>query len=317
MIILRGVSKAYGQDKEISDISLTAKEDGVTVLLGPAGSGKSTVCEILCGVIAPDSGSVLIDGCDLEKDPIEAKRHIGYMPQDPAVFRDMTPRGQLKFIGQAHEMSARALNERVEQVIRQTKIAEVADRPIRLLPEAYLQRIGIAQAIMGQVENIVIDAPTKPLDAKQTYELRSILKEIIPGHTVLLATDNLTEAALLGDSVYLMDNGRIVGKADMKQLAELRADSEKTIVSIAADAAQVEKALSGCDLKHEIIAEQDGLVRVQIETGLGIEGRKQASAYFAKEGLAIVEMRPAERCIEQILMQLENEPFASEGAEAE
>lgn len=315
MIMLRGVSMAHGNDKVLKEISLTAQDGKVTVLLGPSGSGKSAVCDILCGVCAPDSGSVLIDGCDLEKDPIEAKRKIGYMPQDPAVFRDMTIRGQLKFIGQAREMSARSLNEQVEKIIKQAKLSEVANTPIRLLSEANLQRVGIAQALMGDVPNLVIDAPTKPLDAKQAFELREIIKEACAGRTVLLSTSNLTEAAAVGEDVYLMDGGAIVGHSKLSKLVDLEIDSEETIVKIAAEEDEVKQALSGLDAK--ITGELDGIVSAQVKTGAGIEGKKLLSAALAKAGLPIVDMRPAKRDLAQIILKLENEPNVSEGAEAE
>lgn len=315
MITLRGVSKVYDKEKALHEISLTAQEGCVTVLLGVEDSGKSVLCDIICGVCEPDSGSVVIDGCEMEKDPIEAKRHIGYMPQDPSVFRDMTPRGQLKFIGQAHEMSARALNERVEKVLKQTQLTEAANKPIRLLPEAYLQRIGLAQAIMGNVNNIVLDAPSKPLDAKQVVELRSILKEVLPGRTVILSTANLTEAAAFGGMVYLMDGGRIIGKCDVKELAGLQADGDKTVVKIAGEAEAVKKALGS--MKTSEVSEEDGLTVACVETGAGIEGKKQLFAALSAAGLAVVDMRPAKRDLSDIFLKLENEPFAAEGAEAE
>lgn len=316
MIMLRGVSKAMDQNKALRDISITAHEGAVTVLLGPEGSGKSALCDILCGVTAADTGSVLIDGRDMEKDSIDAKRHIGYMPENPAVFRDTTPRSQLRFIGQTREMSARALSEQVEKIIKLTKLSDVANTPIKNLPDAYLQRMGIAQAIMADVHNIVLDAPTKVLDAKEVHELRAILREIVPGRTVLLATDNLTEADELGESVYVLHEGRIVGHCNQNQLAWLCADGECTVVQVAADQQLVAQAIASSGLKTEgDIAETDGVTRVTVRTGEGLEGRKQLSFAIAKAGLPIVDMRAASKSLEEVVLRLENEPFAKRGEE--
>ncbi|MDO4740753.1 MAG: ABC transporter ATP-binding protein [Eubacteriales bacterium] len=317
MIILRSVCSAYGQGKALEQIDLTAKDGEVTILLGPSGAGKSALCDVICGIAAAQSGSVAIDGYDVEKDEIEAKRHIGYVPQDPAVFRDMTIRGQMKFIGQTRELSARSLGEQVEKIIAQTKLADVANLPIRQLPEAYLQRAAVALALMGEVNNIVLDAPTKPLDAKQRLELRAVIREACAGKAVLIATDNITEAEALGDIVYVIEKGRVVGRVRADRLAELEADSGATGVLIACGAQQAQEALKGCGLQFTVGEERDGLTSVQIQTGFGPEGRKNASLAIAKAGLAIVDMRPVKRDLAQLIGALENEPFAAEGAEAQ
>ncbi len=316
MMILRGVSKAIGQEKALRDVNISAQEGAVTALLAPSGAGKSAVCDILCGISAPDSGSVLIDGIDMEKDPVEAKRHIGYMPENPAVFRDTTPRSQLRFIGQTREMSARALSEQVEKVIKLTKLTDVANMPIKNLPDAYLQRVGIAQAIMADVKNIVLDAPTKALDAKQICELRAILREVVKGRSILLATDNLTEAEDLGDVAYVLSEGAIIGRTEISKLAWLSADSETTVVRIAAEkslAAQAIKA-SGLDIEGEM-TEIDGVSEANVRTGSGLEGKKQLSFAVAKAGLPIVGMQPAKLGIDEVILKLAHEPFAkvSEG----
>lgn len=317
MIMLRSVCAKCGNDMDVKNVSLTAREGKVTVLLGPSGSGKSAICDIICGVTTAMSGNVLIDGCDIEKDPIEAKRRIGYMPQDPAVFRDMTIRGQLRFIGQAREVSARALGEQVEKIIKQTKLEEVANTPIRLLPEAYLQRVGIAQALMGDIPNIVLDAPSKPLDAKQTLELRAIIKEACAGRTMLVASDNLTEAAALGDDVYVLYKGAIAGHTTMDRLIEMEADFGETLVEIASEKEKAVSSIKETGMPAEVVDERDGIVTIKVETGTGIEGKKAVSVALAKAGLPVVGMRPARTDIGKIILQLANEPFAAEGAEAE
>lgn len=316
MIMLRSVCTEYCKENALKEVSLTADNGKVTVLLGNAGSGKSAVCDIVCGLISATSGSVTVDGCDVEKDPIEAKRRIAYMPQDPAVFRDMTVRGQLKFIGQAREMSARALSEQIEKVIKKTGLADVANMSIRQLPEAYLQRVGIAQALMGDVDNIVIDAPTKPLDAKQRLEIREIIKNVCGDKTVLLATDNLTEAAALGGRVYVIDNGTIIGCVESADIADLSESATDTVVRIAAEPAKAEAAVKASGLAYTALEERDGAAYFQVTTGIGLAGKIALSAAVAKEGLAIVDMRPAKCDLSKLVLRMENEPFVSEGADA-
>lgn len=314
MMMLRGVSRLAGKQNSICDVNITANDGEVTVLLGLENSGRSAICDILCGVAAAQSGSVLIDGYDMEKDPIEAKRHIGYMPQDPALFRDMTVRSQLRFIGQTREMSARALSEQVEKVIKKTRLSDAAIMPIQTLPVSYLQRAMIAQAIMAEVGNIVLDSPTQSLDAKQVYELRAILRDVTPGRAVVLATDNLSEAQALGDVIYVLSEGHVVGRCKTQDLAWLNADDEYTLVQVAAEHTLVQQALSQMQIEGGI-DETDGVSSVCVHTGDGLEGRKQLSFLLAKAGLPIVAMRPREKSLEQIITQFENEPFAQNGEE--
>lgn len=316
MIILHGVSKTGKQEKVLNDISLTVPDGKVTVLLGPSGAGKSTICDVACGLMIPDSGKVTIDEYDMVLNPIEAKRHIGYMQQNPAMFRDMTPRTQLKFIGQTRDMNSRTLSESVESILKQTRLKDVADMPIKFLSEAYLQRLSIAQAIMGNVTNIVLDAPSKPLDAKQTLELRAILKEIIRGHAVLLATSNLTEAMALGQTVYVLNHGKIVGRTDMEKLALLEADEGETIIQVAADVDAAQAAAKKAGFAPTDCSQIDGIARINVRTE-NIEGKKRLFQAFSDARLPIVDMRPASADIEKIISKLQSDSFPAEGAEME
>ncbi len=325
MIQLQNVELSQGGRRLLADVSLTAAPGQVTVVLGPEGSGKTALADVICGVTMPDSGSVLLDGADIVKDPMAARRRVGYMPHDTAVYRDMTPSGQLRFVGQVLELSARTLADRVEKVLRRVGLGEVANTPIRALPRALLQRVTLAQALVSGTGNVVLVDPTEGLDAKQVFELRAILAQLAAESAengekpaVLLLTDNLTEACQLGEKVYVLEEGRVVGCAAPKDLAWLEIDDEKTLLRAKGGADSVRSCAEKAGASvSECVEEEPGIVRCVAETGKGTEGRKALFTAFAAANLPIVEMRPARRTMEEAVQLLKSETWAtpSEGAE--
>ena len=241
------------------------------------------------------------------------------------MYRDMTPRGQLRFVGQLLEITNRALEDRVEKALRRTGLTNTANRPIRSMPRAVMQRVTLAQALMTGAGNIVLDDPTDGLDAKQIFELRSILKDICdqPGENgekpaVLLLTDNLTEACQLGGFVYVLEGGRIVGSGDTDQIAWIELDDEKTVLRVLGGADDVRACAEKAGVPVEdCIEDEPGLTRCVAQTGKGLEGRKALFAAFAAANLPVVDMRPAKRSMEEFVMLLKSETASAAAAEGE
>lgn len=313
MIRLQNITFLAAGSPSVTDVSLTAAPGEVTVLLGPANSGKSLLCDISCGVTSPQEGKVYIDDIDMEADPIAAKKCIGYMPESVSLFRDATPRTHMRFVGQTREFTSRELSEHVEKVLKQMKLLEVATVPIRNLPHIYLQRVALAQAIMADTRNIVLDAPTRGLDARQVAEFRLLLAEAARGRSVLLSTDNVTEAEQLGATVYILHEGRVLSRCSVGELSYQQADTEVTAVTVAGDQVALEQALAAANLPlHAPVTQRDALSTALVKTGLAIEGRTNLSLTLHKAGLPIVEMRPVRKSLDDLLLKLSSDSYTQE-----
>ena len=288
----------------LHDVSITVPQGVKTVLLGGANSGKSAVCDIACGVTVPDSGEVWIDSESMITDAYEAKRLVGYVPQDPAMFRDMTVRSQLKFIGQVREMGAHAIAERVDALVKQTGLDDVANIAIRSLPAVYLPRVALAIALMQDGGNLVLDCPTANMDTKQVFEFRRILKDACGDLSVLIATDNLNEALFLGDEVYVLEDGRVTGCGTMAHLNDLMLDNDRVRVAVAGEASALEDALKTIGMEYTGCAARDGIARAEVTAGQGWAGCAKLSAALLNAGLPVVELTKLPRSLEEVAAKL-------------
>ncbi len=321
MLELRGVSKTTDLKKPVTDINITAEDGSITVLLGAEGSGKTLICDIACGITSADAGSVLVDGQVLGTGAAQHKKNISYMPQDPSVFRDMTSASLLRFVGQTMEMSTRVLNEKVESVLKQTGLKEAANVQARKLPDHYLQRLALAQAIMGDTSTIVLDCPGRTGDAKQVHEFRSLLRDAVRGKAVLLATDNVTEACSFGDKVYLLDEGTIVGNTDMARLADLEARGKWTLIRAIGDVKKLEGAARAAGYETRNASDGDDTASISIKTGNTRTDRAKAVSAVVNAGVEIVEVRSEPETISEIIAKMKSslvlrEEAGEEGVEA-
>ncbi|MBO4367157.1 MAG: ABC transporter ATP-binding protein [Clostridia bacterium] len=306
MLELKGVCKTTDLKKPLTDINLTAEDGLITVLLGAEGSGKTLICDIAAGVTSADAGTVLLDGQATGEGSAQYKKNISYMPEDPSVFRDMTSASLLRFVGQTMELSTRLLNEKVESVLKQTGLKEAANVQARRLPEHYLQRLSLAQAIMGEASTIVLDCPGRTGDAKQVQEFRSLLRDAVRGKAVLYATDNVTEARLFGDKVYVLDEGTIVGSTDMAALADLEARGEWTLVSAMGDEKPLEEAARAAGYETRNASRADDTASISIKTGNGRENRAKAVKALVEAGVRLLEVRSEPDSLKEIIEKMKS-----------
>lgn len=220
MIELRNVSKRYGAVEAVSGVSFRAPEGRIVGLLGQNGAGKTTTLNMLTGYLPPTSGQVLVDGMDMLAQPRECKRRIGYLPEKPPLYDEMTVADYLRFVCELKEVRRRAIPPHVDEVIGICGLGEVRQRLIGHLSKGYRQRVGVAQALCGDPPVIVLDEPTVGLDPRQVVEIRGLMRELGKSHTVIFSSHMLPEIQQLCQRVVILHQGRLVREADMADLTD-------------------------------------------------------------------------------------------------
>ena len=221
MIEVKNLTKRYGNFAAVQDVSFAMEKGRVYGFLGPNGAGKSTTMNIITGCLAATSGSVTIDGLDIYEDAVEAKKKIGYLPELPPLYTDMTPDEYLLFVGRAKGLRGDALYKEVERVENRTGLTGMRGRLIKNLSKGYRQRVGIAQAILGDPEIIILDEPTVGLDPLQIIEIRELVRELGEDHTVILSSHILSEISAVCDYVIIIAHGKIVASDTIENLTTL------------------------------------------------------------------------------------------------
>lgn len=218
MIEVKNIIKTYGQANVVDDISFKVEKGEIVGFLGPNGAGKTTTMNMITGYINPTSGTVIVDGLDIGKDKNKVKGKIGYMPEILPLYLDMTVNEYLKFVCELKKLNKKIIKESISVVCDEVGLTEVRKMLIRNLSRGYKQRVGIAQAILGNPEVIILDEPTVGLDPNQIQEIRNLIKSLAKDHTVILSTHILSEVKKLCDKVVIINKGKIVGAETIDKL---------------------------------------------------------------------------------------------------
>ena len=242
MIEVSHLTKRYGNHLALSDLSFTIPNGQIYGLLGPNGAGKSTTMNILTGCLAATSGEVRIDGVDIFEDPMAAKRHLGYLPEQPPVYMDRTPWEYLRFVARAK--GVKNLAQEVDRVMDLTQIADVRDRLIRNLSKGYRQRVGIAQAILGDPDIIILDEPTVGLDPRQITEIRELIQKLGENKTVILSSHILGEVQAVCQRLLILSKGKLVACDTPANLEKQMSSASALEIDVCASREQAEKLLS-------------------------------------------------------------------------
>lgn len=228
MIEVRNLVKEYDAHLALDHLSFDVEDNQIFGFLGPNGAGKSTTMNILTGYLAPTSGTVTINGYDIIKNPIEAKKCIGYLPELPPVYMDMTPQEYLTFVGEIKGLKKQMLKQEVTHVMEKTGIGDVRNQLIKTLSKGYRQRVGMAQAIMGDSKIIIMDEPTVGLDPIQIIEFREMLKELGKDHTIIISSHILAEISEICSKIMIIVKGKLVA-IDTPQNLAAKLDSSKSL----------------------------------------------------------------------------------------
>lgn len=318
MIEVSHLTKRYGGHTAVSNLSFTIEKGQIYGFLGPNGAGKSTTMNIMTGCLAASEGEVRIDGHDIFEEPQQAKRLIGYLPEQPPLYLDRTPREYLTFVGRAKGIKDKALPEQIGRVMEVTQITDVADRLIKHLSKGYRQRVGIAQALLGDPEVVILDEPTVGLDPKQIIEIRSLIQSLGQKHTVILSSHILSEVQAVCQTILIISKGHLVACDTPENLERLFSGSAAVDLTVEAGEAQTREILAPLDHIRSVDVRPEGADRCQVtlETD-GDEGVCRAVFFaFSRAGRAILRMTDAKASLEDIFIELTSGEAADAPAEA-
>ena len=306
MIEVQHLSKHYGDKKAVDDISFRAEDGEILGFLGPNGAGKSTTMNILTGYISSTSGKALIDGTDILEDPIKAKSKIGYLPELPPLYMDMTVKEYLNFIYDLKKCKL-PRNTHLKDICSLVKIDHVYKRLIKNLSKGYRQRVGLAQALVGNPNVLILDEPTVGLDPKQIIEIRTLIKKLGKNHTVILSSHILSEVQAVCDKIVVINEGKIVADDTEDNLSKKLSADHRLTVRIEGDQKKVLKLLEKTDriVKTDIGAKHgEDVWEYRVEAKEGSDIRKELFTACAENGFYILEMKSSELTLEDIFLRL-------------
>ena len=306
LIEVKGLTKVYGNKTAVDNVSFKIRNGRIYGLLGSNGAGKSTTMNIITGCLSPTEGTVLINGYDVCKQPIEAKRQIGYLPEQPPLFTDMTPLEYLTFVAEAKGVSADLVDRQVKEAMTLTDLSSVQDRLIRNLSKGYRQRVGIAQAFLGSPDIVILDEPTVGLDPKQLAEIRALIRKLGSKMTVVISSHILSEIAELCDHVIILSEGRVVADSPMEDLsAQLNAETE-LLLTVKGDREGVLKVLETVEGvgRVKVLSSDKKTVKLKVITLGEADIRDDIFFAMAERRYAVISMERGEHSLEEIFLSL-------------
>ena len=321
MIEIQHLAKCYGEHPAVSDLSFTVDSGQIYGFLGPNGAGKSTTMNIMTGCLSATEGTVRIDGYDIFEQPREAKRRIGYLPELPPLYMNETPTEYLRFVGEAKGLRGPELEGQIAAVIRQTKIEDVSHRRISALSKGYRQRVGIAQALLGNPEVVILDEPTVGLDPIQIIEIRDLIKDLGRTHTVIFSSHILSEVQAICDQIIMIDKGKLIAFDTPENLEKQMLSPNEITLTSDSPAEELQELLGGIDRITGVHLEKigGGLARVQVKTNCPdiYEASRMIFLAFAQRGAVLLEMSLKKANLEDIFLELAEGDAAASGPPAE
>jgi len=307
MIEVSNLTKKYGDHIAVDHLSFRVEKGQIYGFLGPNGAGKSTTMNIITGYLAATEGTVTIDGKDVQKDPEEAKRSIGYLPELPPLYVDMTVREYLEFVAELKKVPKKERKQQIDEVMEMTQITDMQQRLIRNLSKGYRQRVGLAQAILGYPEVIILDEPTVGLDPKQIIEIRDLIRKLGENHTVILSSHILSEVSAVCDHIMIIAHGKLVASDSPENLQKLMSGSMELNLEVKGSAAAVKSALqeiSQIDRIEENTEASKNVAKLKVISKENADIREQVFYALADAKLPILEMTHAEKSLEDIFLEL-------------
>ena len=243
MIEVKNLVKRYGNHAAVNDLSFTVETGKVVGFLGPNGAGKSTTMNMITGYIAPTEGEVLIDGIDIMDEPELAKKNIGYLPEIPPLYPDLKVREYLSFVAELKKVSKKDRDIEVHKIMSKTKTLDVSERLIKHLSKGYKQRVGLAGAMMGNPDILILDEPTVGLDPSQIIEMRELIRELSKNHTVLLSSHIMQEISAVCDEIIIINEGKMITKDTPENITKKMVDTNGVHVVVKGDKTKLKEAL--------------------------------------------------------------------------
>lgn len=318
MIVVNDIVKTYGDHKAVDHLSFTLEKGKIYGFLGPNGAGKSTTMNIMTGYIAATSGSVSIEGFDILKEAESAKKHIGYLPEIPPVYNDMTIGEYLEFAAELKRIPKKERRDQIAKVLTMTKLGDYRGRLIKNLSKGYKQRAGLAQALIGFPEVIILDEPTVGLDPMQIIEIRELIRSLRDDHIVILSSHILSEVNETCDEVMIISHGKMVERGTPAELEAKFSTGAKIKLSVLGTEGQVRGALSGIDNVKSITIldekDSDGAVVAEVDVSGDEDVRVMISKAFANLGLPVLSMTKETKTLEDVFLEVTTVTPASDKA---
>lgn len=310
MIEVKNLSKSYGNKLAVNDISFSVGEGEILGFLGPNGAGKSTTMNILTGYLSSSGGEAVINGADILEDPAAAKRSIGYLPELPPLYLDMTVTEYLNFV---YDLKKCKLPRRshLAEICSLVKITDVSKRVIRNLSKGYRQRVGLAQALVGNPKVLILDEPTVGLDPKQIIEIRTLIKRLGKNHTVILSSHILSEVQAVCDRIVVIDKGKLVANDTTENLSHSLSADHKLLVQIEGPVKEVQQLLKAVPDMVEVHLNRtfDGVSEFELNAKDGADVRREVFKRMAARSYPILLMRSSELTLEEIFLKLTTGDF--------
>ncbi|CCY18140.1 aBC transporter ATP-binding protein [Eubacterium sp. CAG:786] len=311
MIEVKNLSKSYGSKLAVDGISFTAGESEILGFLGPNGAGKSTTMNMLTGYLSSSGGQALINGVDILEDPVRAKRDIGYLPELPPLYLDMTVMEYLNFVYDLKKCKL-PRKSHLNEICSLVKITDVSRRVIRNLSKGYKQRVGLAQALVGNPKVLILDEPTVGLDPKQIIEIRTLIKKLGRNHTVILSSHILSEVQAVCDKIVVIDKGKLVANDTTEHLSHNLSADHKLTVQIEGPTKEVKALLEQIPEMQEVHLNRTidkTIGEYELNAIEGCDIRREVFKRMAARNYPILLMRSSELTLEEIFLKLTTGDF--------
>ncbi len=307
MIQVENLVKRYGSHAAVDDLSFTVEQGKIYGFLGPNGAGKTTTMNVMTGYIAADGGTVVIDGHDILKEPLQAKACMGYLPEVPPLYPDMTVREFLLFAAELKKVARAGRKKHVAELMETLSLTQMKDRLIKNLSKGYKQRVGLAQALVGNPKVLILDEPMVGLDPRQIIEMRDLIKGLAGEHTVILSSHILSEISAVCDHILIISKGKLAASGSPDELQKRMRGSAELLVTVIGEREQIcsllenMEAVSGFSFED---GKEEGSVLVRIAVEGDTDIRKELSVALAGAGMPVLSMNRSEKSLEDIFLEL-------------
>ncbi|HIR24920.1 MAG TPA: ABC transporter ATP-binding protein [Candidatus Egerieimonas faecigallinarum] len=311
MIEVKNLVKRYGNHTAVDGLNFTIEEGKIYGFLGPNGAGKSTTMNMITGYIASTSGEVLINGCNILDDAEKAKKYIGYLPEQPPLYFDMTVREYLQFVAELKKVPKKDRETMIEEIMDVVKIKEMPNRLIRNLSKGYKQRVGLAQAIIGYPEIIILDEPTVGLDPKQIIEIRDLIKSLGKNHTVILSSHILSEVSAVCDYVLIIAHGKLVASDTPENLSKKAFEDDALELTVKGERDEIVSAVEAFENVDSVTVKESkepGCVDLSVKTYDLADIREELFYRMAELHYPILKMEHIRATLEDIFLELTERP---------
>lgn len=307
MIEVRNLVKKYGNHLAVDHLNFTVESGQIYGFLGPNGAGKSTTMNIMTGYLGATEGEVLINGHNILDEPEAAKHFIGYLPEMPPLYVDMKVREYLAFVAELKKIPKAEREEQIDKVIHMVQLGDVEERLIRNLSKGYKQRVGLAQAILGFPEIIILDEPTVGLDPKQIIEIRQLIRELAKEHTVILSSHILAEIQEVCDYIMIISKGHLVASDTPENLEKALSNQRQTELVAKGEMEKVQQILEGLEgiQKVEVTeGKEEGTTRVTFTSNPGMDSKEELFYAFAEAKCPILQIVDSQTSLEDVFLEL-------------